>query len=701
MNECKEFDLFLDESGDFDKNLGNARSSECVVGGFLVEHGLIGDGAAFSEKNIRHMLCAVWHSAVSSFDCMKDDHIFAKINHATDLKRDNVLGPAFPEILHSVFNAVSEQGVRFVIFSNNNKTNVNGSSDATYLNILVEGVLYTLSQLYTENKACHLHVHIGSRYSTEQSKYIPEEYYKNRLKERLQLRRVEQKDPGYSACLADLDFVSDKHDARMVVSDYICNYYFTQRALLFKAKMQVLNAFFENKNAVRYTLGIDADQKRIQAYCGKQFYSPLLEELCSGFLDNTVRESAMEAFLNAEPQQQTKAFAAYDETLRVVLTDKRSLRFGENLLNNAFEVLERLKGAYGTQKFISRIEWSLWMHREVLYSHMGNFADQKDAFDRAHELAGAFETDREYFEKYFIYYNRYAVSKNYCYDFCAADEICKRAEETLEEELRRHNDLYKNSGHVGDKVSVDLGKMYGTHVQIALNALNADYGTYDEAVALSDAAIQNFSENRDKERQYQYRADIEASVGHIDEALEYYAKGFGKTDWKQVMLQKEGNQFEAYHLSLIGVRAWKWGKVDVVRQLLEKLKPWAERIKEMDLDEEQILPQVVTAFNVALLLTYSGKSWDKYLFCAAERIEKDLITFGLQIYAEIALCYLKTNGEGWSRPFDRDCLRKKTEAYLQKQFPESTLSFIRDFRDEFLKGPSEKTIDTFANTRLY
>lgn len=71
---------------------------------------------------------------------------------------------------------------------------------------------------------------------------------------------------------------------------------------------------------------------------------------------------------------------------------------------------------------------------------------------------------------------------------------------------------------------------------------------YEEAAEISNLAISNFSDEFDKRRQYQYRADIEATAGHYKEAWEYLKKDLDFLHYQNFLRQKTFLHCIIYHI---------------------------------------------------------------------------------------------------------------------------------------------------------
>jgi len=101
-----------------------------------------------------------------------------------------------------------------------------------------------------------------------------------------------------------------------------------------------------------------------------------------------------------------------------------------------------------------------------------------------------------------------------------------------------------------------VGEIIGTQLQALMYHTLFTGGNWEEVQKLSDKTIESFLYSDDKNRQYQYRAQIETYAGNLDKAREYLAKSIQSNDKRDdallhTILQKKLS-FELLHL----LRIW-------------------------------------------------------------------------------------------------------------------------------------------------
>lgn len=77
----KQFYLYLDESGDFDKDLLEAWKNECLVGGLLVKDSPVSDTA------IRSVWLKSWKKIFPDDKNLSEEAVLKKIRHSTGTGR--------------------------------------------------------------------------------------------------------------------------------------------------------------------------------------------------------------------------------------------------------------------------------------------------------------------------------------------------------------------------------------------------------------------------------------------------------------------------------------------------------------------------------------------------------------------------------------------------------------------------------------
>ena len=147
--------------------------------------------------------------------------------------------------------------------------------------------------------------------------------------------------------------------------------------------------------------------------------------------------------------------------------------------------------------------------------------------------------------------NRYAVYLQDIFEYKESISVCEDALEIVRD---MHGVLSSISHKMGvstaDFRSVQMGKLLGTEVQAYTNLIEMENTLYPKASELSDLAIKQFDMPMDIQRQFQYRAVLEASAGKYNSSLKWLEEYYGMP-WKEYLSQKNTNIFGIMNLSRI------------------------------------------------------------------------------------------------------------------------------------------------------
>lgn len=674
----KEYKLYLDESGNFKSDLKEEKSPECIVGGWLTESNL-------SAGDLKNIIVECWKKHIHDWNDCTTDEIFKRINHSVTNRQK--YPDVLPDVLADLFEKLEKGNAKFCIFSNKDKARIK-DSNKTYLNILSGGVAFVLQRLALENKEdiC-LNIIIGKRRDTEKlndehKSMIGADDY-SRIEEAVDNAKI--RIPAIKNCKVNIKFEDDKTYAPLVVSDYISYYYFTHTYVDFGRATKVFN----DGKPIIYILGDELQDSELYILRKERGYDSVLNLLCERVKNSAIWQENVNwltAVFKENPQSLKKAFDGFNEKLRRYVTTERKFNDSNRLIDNACDIISDIEklsqGLNREQKdVLDEIHASLYLFRVTVYSHQGNQRKQKEYLNKCKKRINSLPDTKEKAELNSIYYNRLVLFQNYSFDVFNADANCVEAEKQLERD--------------GIYAREELGKLYGTHMQVKLSAFNMELIDYDEVRCLSEKAIKTLSAGNEKNRQYQYRADLEADCGNINQALEYFAKSAKVDSWEDI--DSTTSDFLFYHLSRIGVSAVRNGEQKIVEKILKKCKEWEKNHDRKKNDNDiDILPQGLTLFNLALIRVKLGKKeCAKRMLLIAEEAEKRNITFAPQLFAEIAVCKALTdiNKEYICNKLDSLC-------HSAEIFIDETRDFYKDWHDKLLNG-NDKDLERFAKTRLY
>lgn len=262
--------------------------------------------------------------------------------------------------------------------------------------------------------------------------------------------------------------------------------------------------------------------------------------------------------------------------------------------------------------------------------------------------------------------------------------------------------------------SIQRGMALGTKLQSEMFAGLSDPTRLDDARLLNEMAIDEFSSENDRQRQYQYRCQIETFAGNLTDARPWLAKSLGidkdsHSDLALAIKTLNGfaQGFALLHWSRIGMEAERRGQKDESKQfhdafIYHKLdsSPWVKQ-------QGQEYPAHGIRRHIAVALAIAGK----YNEC---REMKERLA-AMDTSGKIALTLIKLAGllEVAARwPDDQaDTIRaminvsgKNKKSLLQEMraFADSIAGFpsLHEIADELLTGIKQYESSSYKDARL-
>ena len=493
----KKFELWLDESGDFenDRKKASRGKSPSLSGGLLIENN------SFGSAEINYVIPEDFYHSVESGDAFDR---FIKIAEKLYKNRDN----------------------RIVVFSNRECIMIL-DNNLTYLNILSEGILQLIRHLKAQYGEIFLKVIIANRVNTTTGRdpresVVSTDEYAKRLKEKILMEgfRVSISEKEWS-----LENASARRDKRLMAADIVCNTILTRNAE---------RKFSEEERRYINEVYNDPDKAIIFSV----FQSVFEKNFTSNLMENKIGEAVANICLSEDKELIGKCFSllrknygtcgtydvvfqyrfieAYIEYyINVVRDFKQCLVLLENLLEFFVPILNEY-GPVQRVDYAMKLELDIKFYMLTVYTHLGNDEEteklEKECDPLIKSLPPSLDTVN-YCIKYDIRkLNGHINSFDFASALAEADELvekCRGVKEAI--------DLVSD----GESHYEELGKALGTRLQIKafLTRFNRDY--YDSAKEDSDEAIKNFVMAEDKCRQYLYRVHLETEAGVYDEALKY------------------------------------------------------------------------------------------------------------------------------------------------------------------------------------
>lgn len=538
------YELWLDESGKFeDDNIKDKSYKEgSLVGGVLIEKEFV------DRKKIESILdCAI---------------------HACELEKDKYGEVVLPK-LKSLINI----GATLIVFHNKYKEKVI-SSDTTYINVLTEGIINLLKKLLINNDKVKLDIYYATRKAMDSTKgIIKNEQYIDRIKEKIELLKIKE---GISRDKFQYEFIpvraNDKNvtkyytneslNLRKVdLSDLVCNTYLTRNSSKFTVEEKKEIEKLYDEEFIFEVLSAYEDNT-IEKLLIDENYAEVISEYI--FMDEVIRKrnnkKIIDVLLKVEESLLGYSFDLLVKKITIIIKNYR-----DNIKN--MEVLEILENEIINQLdqdkvIVKKLKLAIKILILEVANHLGDTKQEDKALEEAKKIVskiGFIEENRELIIKLL---NRAAVAMINSFDFDNAIKITNNMISEMKElvELLAYCEklILGDSSEISKK-SDGLAKLYGTNVQAYIFKLineNDDY--YKKAVENSDNSIEFFLRDADKNRQKEYRSNIECEVYNYKAAINYLGESLGlyNSSIDEIMKsieEKDRNLFSIYHyLRILG-----------------------------------------------------------------------------------------------------------------------------------------------------
>ena len=489
-----EFELWLDESGDFENDEAKIHRGEppSLIGGLLVEKGTFSDRAidAIIPEGSTHSTTWSTEEKLKRFDRIEQK-------------------------LHAGKNN------RFVFFTNREGIMVI-DNNLTYQNVIIEGILQLVKELMKKyGYDMRLTVVIANRVDTTTGKdksdsVVPIEQYERRFKERLIMESLQL---GIRNESCRLTKASARNDKRLMLADIVCNVFYTKNRSRFS---DTERKHIEEKtaDALTFTVFESAIKKQYDRILLDGRTGEAIAYICF-YADNAMLRNAFRELKDAFAKRkydfrtQHNFVSAYVEYYIRFNDFAAGNRLIDNLLHFYVPLLKSLN-----EQAAASYELDLKLYKATILTHMGDTDETETVIDECYVLAGKLPDSLEKIEKLIKLDNRRIIGKVNLFDFetalSDADRLVRRCEE-IKELLAVATD--------SESVMYDeYGKALGTRVQIRTRLCKGKQDSYLPAVEDSDRAMNEFLDPADKARQFLYRAHLETECGHFDDALNWIKK---------------------------------------------------------------------------------------------------------------------------------------------------------------------------------
>jgi hypothetical protein len=480
-------ELWLDESGDF-VNDHKTFLNPSLVGGVLIEKGKI------TEERARKIIGR--------------DYI-----HFNEESGNKNL---------AMLEEVRKNNGEFVIFQNKERVKII-DSDTTYLNILAEGIIQLLLRLSAIHGDFELDILIATRKNMVKGYGIlAKEEYENRLRERIIVGLARKVLTRKNRWKYHIHFDDARTSSRLMLSDGVCNTFLTKTSSKFDElqKQRIdemynhlyIFSFFENsvkKDLERWLAEGNISDVIFECYLDsnrdfKKTYLPIAIKHLSD-LDEYGQKIQLR-FISYKVDTLIKIDRNY-EFIRPVLIDMQE------------ELLPCLRE---NEINIPEFNLDIILYLYSLYTHEGSMKaiDQDTLFMNQLNYVKDVMTKFEYFNLYKI---RKAVNQKNLMDITGSIQESSKVIKILEEmvQLLEIVDDESPRNKEGTQMFEMLGKAYGTRGQGYSMLIHVDPANLDKAIYDFDHALNHFTLDVDKERQYLYKSQAYCEGADFDQAIDF------------------------------------------------------------------------------------------------------------------------------------------------------------------------------------
>lgn len=677
----KEFELWLDESGTFDQNDMNKSFMPSLVGGPIIEKGKL------SKENLRQF----YINEVGQEDI-----------HLNEM-------PGAGQFVLDLFRYIDPEteGYFFVV---NEERMLKTNDDETYINLLSHGVTKLYEELAAKYADVKLKVIIARRMTgisnREDSMELQE--YSKILKTKFKAMDLDK----YMSENISIEISSARSDQRLMVSDAMCNFYYTRSKNHKYAayKNDILSII--NKKIYRYSVDEPVVTSMFKRYMLDERFENALYLL---FTSNKISNKEDKLSIIIERLKYANS-VKIDIIFRVLLDfineliESKEFRQCEELITNIEEQflkrIENEKIAKGSASGLSNFRLNLLLLSLTICTHTGNIMKSENLLKEFNDNTGNYINNFENINLFFILKNREGVHLQNIFDFEGSvkkmEELCNCINQLLEvlPMVDGLNTLGQNLK------SSELLKAMGTklYAGIFLIREKGDNSYIEGLRKDSDFLIHSFSDFKDKSRQYQYRALLENEAFNFSEAANFLALSLDKDDIDSVaeeMFSKD-DEYTLMNYSKVMQDAliYDYNTGKALYNAFDKYKNINNKVFSVNYSADGYI-KLATLWRVGFSLWITGKKADgtkfidtAYKIAESNKNDDTLRIIELSILAAKAYILLKDKG---GKGID-SIYRNYSDLYvelLNKEIPQQMKSYLDYFKvtdKEFLNEERLKKI---------
>lgn len=494
------YELYIDESGDFSSDDLNRNRIASFVGGVLCP------SKAVSGQTIDRMIDGPIH-AMESYD---------------------------KERFFSIIESLLQKGCRIVLFENNDRIRVQ-DGDTTYLNIITEGLTKLLRDLHNEDPEALIDISI--LIATRQNSEEREKGNTIRIAENEYLRRFEEKmlvslgRNKIDHVTFTISFANAQKDKRLMLADIICNTWISRKAKVkFTAEDRAKIADLY-KDSIRYEVYEDPDAGYLRRLISENRIGEAIAQLCAhprlkkNLVD--IQSYLLERIAKEYPKDRELYFSYISLKLGQFNRGryfKAGIEFAENYKEYILMPL--------TEKKETREAAEFWIfdtdfYLVTMFDHIGDADQCAEAANRCNARIKAVSRSWEHIDYYFKFRIRELNQMMGRFEFERILELSTHLIDVLQTAKELFSMIGTDVGETATVRSDLLGKVYGVRLEAYINLLHDHPEYFDEALQTSDFALAEFTRDYDIRRQYEYRCLLFVTARKPDEALDSLLQAFG------------------------------------------------------------------------------------------------------------------------------------------------------------------------------
>lgn len=494
-----EYELYLDESGNFESDDLKKNFTPSFVGGVLCRP-YVTTQKVIDELITRPIHCMEKYDKAEAFEIMW---------------------------------ALRNRGERFVLFENNERVRVL-DGDTTYLNIITEGLVKLLRNLRNEtpNDKVKINILIATRQNSREREEkgirikIAEDEYRRRIEEKMYVYLGRNK---IDNVVFEISFDNAAKNKRLMFADIICNTWLSRngkKKFTDEDRAQIQKIY---DGCIRYEVYEDPDGSYLQRLIAEDRIGEAIAQLCSHETPNqnllAIRDRILER-IKTDIAKEREVYFIY-MSLKIGQFGRRrdydaGIVFAEQykrLILAPLMDMEKVRSAAEYWTFDSDF-YLLTMH-----NHLGNIDKCLNYAKRCNDRIGVISRSWEHLDYYFKFRIR---ELNMMQDYFDFDGVLEKSA-SIVEALKTAKEIFPMIDptiKVEEEKSESLGKIYGVRLQAYINLMHDHPEFYTEALVTSDLALKEFLKASDLERQYQARCSLFVTAGRADDALESLLKSF-------------------------------------------------------------------------------------------------------------------------------------------------------------------------------